>query len=283
MSSADPPRTFLECFEDALPVYKTDAKVEQSQRNAAPIPSKSTKQREMKAPRYLITLQPEHWTNQARKILATTDVKTKLSKRQVYVWEEDNFVTEQAVVDLFGKFAITPILAAINIVHNDQISKGAEHFEGETRTDLRFNLKGGSKKTVLVLEYKCRFYIKPEQLDETVFPLGQTEKQQQDQLEKLQKRHLVKEGSHSMIQLKQACASAQARDCGYAAVCDYETLVLLRLHKNDDWCPGFDSPDYAESAYYRRADITVISNNKKDLRKALLGFLHEAVDASLKS
>ncbi|KAF2846188.1 hypothetical protein T440DRAFT_482742 [Plenodomus tracheiphilus IPT5] len=265
--SASAATTLLDSFKEALPKYTMSPELEKKQQTAKPPSTTGDKTWDMKVPQYLIKHPLEHWTKPAAQFLELDEPRRKLSSRQIYDWEKNNLKTEADVVGLAGKFLVKPVFDAINIKHNNQISNGAAWSKGGTRADLCFNIDGPHEKIVLVLEFKCRFYIKPDELRKAL------DEDEESQIQKLKTRgimDLLSPGGHTAKHLKQVCASAKEHSCNYAALCDYESLVLIKLSPR-----SIDEPRYERKSFFRRADITIVP--PQYFRLALLGFLDEAI------
>lgn len=169
--------------------------------------------------------------------------------------------TAQDVDRVANHYLIMPIQQAIHIKYpSAYISVGTETKQDRS-TQLSFNIHQddeSKKKTIMTIMFKRPGVIKPEEFEAAACE----ESEKAGCLEKLDARKMetaITPSLNAFCLTKQAAAYAQQGVCDYVALCDYDNLVLL--HFND----GLES-----------ARITVVE--RKDFRKALLGFLIEACD-----
>ena len=249
----------LECFNHDLPVYEH---VDRTEVQAGP--SSETTKKQL-PPRLLIAKDVYMYLALAEAFLKSKAATTNQTLLTNYCpgYESCGLETEQDVVHLSTLYLIHPVILAINAKYPQILTQLSECKLDALRVDLNIKTKTqGKNEAVMMVEYKRCGYIQEKQFEEAM--CSADEAKEMDELLKSQgKQFSLKAGSNALWFTKQAMAYHQRTHCKYVALCDYEHLILLK----------FDN-------LLESAKVTIVP--RKNLRKALLGFLLEAcTDAKL--
>ncbi|KAI8930737.1 hypothetical protein NX059_012345 [Plenodomus lindquistii] len=154
-----------------------------------------------------------------------------------------------------------------NAKHRQSLQKTHECTEKGVRPDITvYAEQDGPDKVFLILELKCRYFIKRDDLN---LAMRETEEQHDVVYRSTRTKSLLVKRSYSEEQIKQVCTYAQKRHCNFVALSDWESLVLFDLEPN---APPSRQP-------FRRANVTIVPKGRE--RLALLGFMEKALQTYL--
>ncbi|KAF9697862.1 hypothetical protein EKO04_004121 [Ascochyta lentis] len=254
------PTTIFDCFQQEHATYpRKDGTLEQDTKRKAT--SSSTGTDNATPPKLLVKRASTYWTQKANTFLQSN--RTALQRECV---AEDEKLRARAelrieadVVRVSYTYITHPIANAINVRYRTPVTVKAEEKSDRYRHDLSFNIHqddSHNRKTIMIIEFKRIGLIKYEQFTEAM----REEQDIRETLDELEEDgELTTLASSALVLTKQAAAYADNWECPYVALCDFDRLVLLRLDLKRDI-----------------AHATTVQ--RKDIRKALLGFLVEACE-----
>ncbi|KAF3007607.1 hypothetical protein E8E13_007899 [Curvularia kusanoi] len=178
------------------------------------------------------------------------------------LWWNRPAKSEADVVSHSDMHLLHPVLGALESDEGfkGKIAKFQEFNIKPLRVDIALNYKCyGDSKTVLMIEFKkadlidtCRFenaLWQMSELDGSCMPLVDNHK-----------RYLLAGETEEKL-MKQAKAYARVARCLYIALCDYQSLILLKFSKD-----------------LSVVNVKVVDKNVTTFRRAMLGFLLTAID-----
>ncbi|KAF2846192.1 hypothetical protein T440DRAFT_542544 [Plenodomus tracheiphilus IPT5] len=253
----------LQCFFEEHPRYPLS---DESRRKNDKIPvTPSSKHTELQDPprlfiRYSVSnyvSRATTWLNSQR---ALPDARFQISTIVTPEPAPAELANEADVVRVSNDFLVNPVLRAINIKYNTNITVATEVMEDVFRLDLTFNINQdtGNKQTIVVIEFKRLGVIKPAQFHKHEY--AQEDKAKETR--RLRRLHLntgLDWGTNAYWMTLHATAYSRATGCEYVALCNYDTLILLRF--NDGL-----------------ASVRLTEVSRGQMRLGLLGFLIAACD-----
>jgi hypothetical protein len=210
-------------------------------------------------PRILIAESVKTWLRLAEDFLYSTRARNNanLNYGHIPLTEQCSIATEQDVVKLSTLYIIHPVMIAINAKFPNLLTQYSESPAQPLRIDLTFNRQRSIyghrvREVVLIMEFKRCWYIHEDEFTEAMRSREHAYAVLEE-LDELRQWSTLQTGSNAFWFVKQAWAYAINTGCDYAALCDYEHLVLIH----------FLDHEYAE--------VTVVP--RSEFQKALLGFL----------
>lgn len=237
----------INCFQDTLPRIPSSELTEQQEDLKAQPPSNATKNTPL--PKLAVEKDVTPYLQISRAFLDSPQTTTSLELNDEYVapndavWEMHN---EADVVRYADRYLVQPVLAALNVRLGAKILANSE-------------AKYEKLQTVMLIEFKRRGIIKPEEFSDAVMC---TEEKYEEKLARLSKgtdKTVFTRGMNIIWLIKQAYAYVKRSKCNYAALCDYDNLILLKFHRMP-----------------RSADVIVVP--QEHFREALLGFMVESCE-----
>jgi hypothetical protein len=248
------PPTLLRCFSDEHPRYPTERKAEMQARTVRP---SSQTTHDQVPPRVLIAESVETWLRLAENFIYSTRARNNanLNYGHIPLTEQCSIATEHDVVKLSTLYIIHPVMIAINAKFPNVLTQYSESPAQPLRIDLTFNRQPsiygpGVREVVMIMEYKRCWYIHE---DEFANAMRDDLYTALEELDELRQWSTLQPGSNASWFVKQARAYAINTGCHYAALCDYEHLILIHFLDHES------------------AEVTIVP--RSEFRKALLGFL----------
>ncbi|KAH7383818.1 hypothetical protein BKA66DRAFT_570018 [Pyrenochaeta sp. MPI-SDFR-AT-0127] len=249
--------TVLQCFNEEQPSYPVNNE------HARKIKGRKVKTTseliaKQNPPNLLIRTDPDHMVQKATAFLTSTKAAT-LANRSVSdpgtasapLWNEAD------VIRVANLYLMDPIAKAIGNKYTTPITQSMEFMHGPIRLDQCFNIyddhPSREKKTLMIVEFKRRGLIRPNEFQDGSCDVLEYDNRLQEMKEN-EEQFSLENTKNALNITKQATAYCVQRKCNFAALCDYDNLVLLEM----DNLP-------------KTAKVTIVP--RQFHRKALLGFL----------
>lgn len=233
-------------------------------RNHTAKPS-SNKVKQTDPPKILLPIHGNHWTRKGAKFLNTKEVKANGPLTSEYAVSSINSAnaTEEDAVQLAYTHLVQPVLKAINAKypHWGVQSNGENPLDDKLRVDIALRAAGRQDDLIMLIEMKKCWYIHNDEFQKALCRQDQIDTVLQ-YLEDEKMRSTVRENTNAYCFMQQATAYVTRTKCRYIALCDYESLILLRYRR--DLC-------------LTTVEVTIVPRDRFLL--ALLGFLLEACEA----
>ncbi|OAL02303.1 hypothetical protein IQ06DRAFT_304503 [Phaeosphaeriaceae sp. SRC1lsM3a] len=246
--------TLLDCFEQEHPSYHIDSPPTWY------VSSSSATTKNQVPPKVLVRQDIQDWLHLADQFLQSQEAQhSDLARESEPSKAPMDLNNEAAVRTLADNHIVMPVLKALLVKHPHKLKYRPEETTNPLRVDAAICVAGANpKKKVVLLEYKRCPYITSDNFEDALH----SEDQIEDKLERLRvakKTCTLDEDLDDYIFLKQATAYYIQTGCPYVALCDYESLILIR---------------FLGGGQLESAKVTVVPRNC--FRKALLGFSLEA-------
>jgi len=252
------PSTLLECFDEEHPIYRTERREEMAARKAK---ASSTTTEEQEPPTVLIHQSLDHWLYYANTFLHSGTARRNyaLTRGQIPLQMPCSVASEQDVVNLSTLYLVYPLMMAIEAKFPGLLTQFSEYKVDGLRVDLSIkSRRQANPEAVMLLEFKRCWYIHIDEFARAMCHADQID----DALDELYEYDLpttLEYDTNAYWFVKQVTAYYVRTGCRYAALCDYEHLILIKFGHNGS---------------LESAKVTIVPRSR--FRKALLGFLIEA-------
>jgi hypothetical protein len=255
--------TILQCLSEEHPTYDTPNR---TQKESEHVKASSTTTLKQDPPKVLVRKDLTTWIANANQFFVSTEARNSDLARHPgpFLGIPKTMENEADVVRMGNKQILDLVVDALNVKYPKlHLSEFSESKVGQLRVDLSVKTKKARKDgrlAVLLLEYKNCGYINYDNFDEALV----NENDVQETLKQLDMNRLdstLPRKGNARVFIQQITAYHARTGCRYAALCDYEHLVLIRYLGDDN---------------LEQADVALV--DRKDMRKALLGFAIEACE-----
>jgi hypothetical protein len=251
--------TILQCLSEEHPVYNTPNREQKANETAK---ASSTTTLTQLPPRILVREELATWIAKADEFLASPEALNSILARHHAPLDMSNAMENEAdVVDMGNEQILNVVVAALKVKYPKlQLVKSREAKVGQLRVDISVKtekVRKDGRLAVLLLEYKNCGYIKYKEFEQALVNKDAV----QGTLQELEVDSTLQRKNNARLFVQQITAYHERTGCRYAALCDYEHLVLIRYLGDDN---------------LEQADVALV--DRKDMRKALLGFAIEACE-----